>query len=910
MYTKKNVFIILLCLVSFISQAQLKVSEHRISWYPELKAFLPDTQERIAFENFAMMDEYKELPCYIVPLNEYSTEKEVSVYLSNEQVREATPQETAYLQMYEDLIAPEFNIRSQIQEYRYEFRTIACVLPIRKNQSTGNYELLTTFKLLSNTKNTDSLSVFNSKNNSSIPKNESVLAQAPFFKLRIQQNGIYRLTFQEMKKYGILQDEIKSSQIALFGNPAGMLANDNKNEKYNDDLMEIPIAIYDGGDGQFNANDYLLFYGQSATTWQWDQKVEEANFTHQVNYYDDYTYYFLSANYTQGTRKRIQDAVEVNMLPSKTIQQFIDYQYYEKDLFNPCNEGQNWVGEIFREQGAVHDFDFVFPDIILDSVIKINMALAASSASTFTLSSTQAFLAEDSMAANLNVQISLSENFCLATQSAQYRCKLRQNTPRFRLKYSKENAVISDGYLDYFNFQYYRKLKIAQGFLSFRSPEAIKNVVKFQIESLYGSVQVWKIDSLWNIENIKVTQKDKLYSFVRKDDHLAEFIAFDGNTFLSLKALDIQKIDTQNLHALNSIEYVIVAHPDFQKEAQELGELHRQNNVKTAVLLTTQVYNEFSAGIVDPSAIRRLMKMLYDKAQENKELTPPSYLLLFGDASYDVKNVLNKNSNFIPTFEPVSNGSGDGDVGDDDFAYLGTNESSANAMPDIAVGRLPVSSTEQAQNVLAKIKRYMHPYLYKEETMDQTSLNFGDWKNVITFISDDGERFDQRYEDSGQFASAIYKEEPQMNIKKIYSDAYQRYSTPKGATYPDARKALHEGMDKGALFVGYMGHSGWNAWSDEKILILEDIYKWKNSYAYPMMFSSSCTFSYFDQVAQISGGELCVLTPNGGAISMVAASRTANIGSIEKIQSDFVRYAIQKQEGIPPSIGDAYLYTK
>ncbi|MEG1572790.1 MAG: hypothetical protein RR328_04480, partial [Bacteroidales bacterium] len=320
----------------------------------------------------------------------------------------------------------------------------------------------------------------------------------------------------------ILQDEIKSSQIALFGNPAGMLANDNKNEKYNDDLMEIPIAIYDGGDGQFNANDYLLFYGQSATTWQWDQKVEEANFTHQVNYYDDYTYYFLSANYTQGTRKRIQDAVEVNMLPSKTIQQFIDYQYYEKDLFNPCNEGQNWVGEIFREQGAVHDFDFVFPDIILDSVIKINMALAASSASTFTLSSTQAFLAEDSMAANLNVQISLSENFCLATQSAQYRCKLRQNTPRFRLKYSKENAVISDGYLDYFNFQYYRKLKIAQGFLSFRSPEAIKNVVKFQIESLYGSVQVWKIDSLWNIENIKVTQKDKLYSFVRKDDHLAE----------------------------------------------------------------------------------------------------------------------------------------------------------------------------------------------------------------------------------------------------------------------------------------------------------------------------------------------------------------------------------------------------
>ena len=46
----------------------------------------------------------------------------------------------------------------------------------------------------------------------------------------------------------------------------------------------------------------------------------------------------------------------------------------------------------------------------------------------------------------------------------------------------------------------------------------------------------------------------------------------------------------------------------------------------------------------DVSAIRDFLKMLYDRP--NSQL---KYLLLFGDGSYDPKNRVPNNTNFIPT---------------------------------------------------------------------------------------------------------------------------------------------------------------------------------------------------------------------------------------------------------------------
>ncbi|GAI28057.1 unnamed protein product, partial [marine sediment metagenome] len=62
-----------------------------------------------------------------------------------------------------------------------------------------------------------------------------------------------------------------------------------------------------------------------------------------------------------------------------------------------------------------------------------------------------------------------------------------------------------------------------------------------------------------------------------------------------------------------------------------------------------QVYNEFSSGSPDVSAIRNFMKMLYDRAAIEKDI--PKYLLLFGDGSYDNLSDHEENTAYILTYQ-------------------------------------------------------------------------------------------------------------------------------------------------------------------------------------------------------------------------------------------------------------------
>jgi len=110
------------------------------------------------------------------------------------------------------------------------------------------------------------------------------------------------------------------------------------------------------------------------------------------------------------------------------------------------------------------------------------------------------------------------------------------------------------------------------------------------------------------------------------------------------------KINNQDLHNSSVKDYLIVTHPSLLSEAQRLGAWHQQNqNLRTLVVTTDQVYNEFSSGTADPSAIRDFVKMYYDKAG-NDTTKRPRYLLLFGDATYYILNRVIANPNFVPVY--------------------------------------------------------------------------------------------------------------------------------------------------------------------------------------------------------------------------------------------------------------------
>ena len=105
-------------------------------------------------------------------------------------------------------------------------------------------------------------------------------------------------------------------------------------------------------------------------------------------------------------------------------------------------------------------------------------------------------------------------------------------------------------------------------------------------------------------------------------------------------------IQNQNLHSADAnVEYVIVVHPEVQPIMFALLRLER-SNLKSIIVTPEQIYNEFSSGSQDVSAIRDFLRMLYKKPESQLK-----YLLLFGDGSYDPKERVINNTNFIPTYQ-------------------------------------------------------------------------------------------------------------------------------------------------------------------------------------------------------------------------------------------------------------------
>ena len=174
-----------------------------------------------------------------------------------------------------------------------------------------------------------------------------------------------------------------------------------------------------------------------------------------------------------------------------------------------------------------------------------------------------------------------------------------------------------------------------------------------------------------------------------------------------------------------------------------------------------KIFNEFSSGALDITAIRDFVKMIYDRGDISKK---PKALLLFGDASFDFKNHI-YNGNMVPTFESYEyNNSVSSYCSDDYYVILGDIEGywpkdpgsfkSMESM-DMGVGRLPAKTTYEADVMVDKCIHY------------KTNSNKGEWRSSLTFLGDD-EDGDVHFIDSEKLTDLSEKEFPPANINKIY----------------------------------------------------------------------------------------------------------------------------------------------
>ena len=681
---------------------------------------------------------------------------------------------------------------------------------------------------------------------------DSVLSAGQWYKVGVTETGIYKMTYSDLSSLGIDVDHIDPRDIRLFHNGGGVLDENNAGARY-DDLTEIPIVVEGENDGKFNSNDYIIFYARGPITWTYSEG--QMAYVHTPNAYDDYAYVFVTTDLGRG--KRIEKAEVISVTADVNVSEFIDYQLYDKENYNIINGGRNYYGDIIDGNGSV-TLDFDFPNAQTDRQCLVSVNLAGRN---FNPASFQVY-ADDKLLKTFSIATTTasSQSAFARIVSGSFSTTLSSDRVKVLLKHIGVQGTTSLGYVDYVSVNAWRLLTFTGSEMMFRNPEArdASKVYQYHLSNVTSATQVWDVTEPTKPVRVDGQLSGTMLKFNVRGTAGNEFVAFNGSSYHSVKL--IGAVQNQNLHGDRGYDYLIVVYPDFLEQAERLKAIHAVYDPDMNVKIATpeQIYNEFSCGAVDVSAIRDYCRMLYNDER------PLRYLLLFGGASFDYKNRTGVVT-FVPTYEaPQAADIHSSVVTDDFFCFMGDDEGALNAStPDIGAGRFPVTTVEQAEQVVSKVENYLAA---NEATMRP-------WRNVITFMCDDAES-NEFLRHSELFAEQIKTTGGEnMVVDKIYLDAYDQEETPNGQIAPEVNKALNNRMEKGTLVLNYMGHGGEVQLSAERILQRADVNSWRNGPQYPLMITGTCEFSRYDDHNRTSLGEYAFLSQYGGMVAMFTTSR-------------------------------------
>jgi len=762
-------------------------------------------------------------------------------------------------------------------------------IPLRRNPQTNQVEKLISATLVVRTQPLTVRPQLAPRNGYS-----SRLSDGEIYKVAVQNSGIYKLDYNFLKNMGVDVDNINPQRLQILGNGGEMLPELNSVNRP-DDLNELAIFVQGESDGRFDAQDYILFYAEGTVTWTYDSAA--TFFRHQLNLYDNSSYYFVKIANSNG--KRISDQPNLNTTAYNSTG-YDALAFHESELVNLLNKeqpalpptGRDWFGEGFQtRRSQTFNFSFANRQTAEPVEMRTRVVSRASSGSRFDfLANGNAVFSGTTSATNFYVYSAYGN---LLTSNPTF--TVSGNDLSIGLNYTNSSSS-AEAWLDYICINARASLQYSNG-LTFRDQRTLAHSSStFQLNGTNGNVIVWDITDPANIKRQETTGGNNLSFGTTTANILREFVAFDGSNFPNPTAMG--RIPNQNLHAIsNPPALLIVYHPNFAGAAQRLSAHRNQTTgISSQAVDIMQVYNEFSSGKEDLTAIRDFAKMLYDRNQGADTLR---YLLLFGNGSFDYKNISmseEANSDFIPSFQTIESLNPLGAYTTDDyFALLDNNEGNVNADQDldIAVGRLPVATALEADRMVDKIINY-----------ELSPAMFGDWRNQIAFIADD-EDGNLHFNDAETASRLAIREDSLLNIDKIYLDAFVQQSTGGGNRYPEVNDAILRRIFKGALVVNYIGHGADDGVAQERIFTNVEINSLTNEHKLPLFITATCSFSPFEDPNIVSAGELLVLNPQGGAIGLLTTVRVVLADANATLTNNTFKVIFkQKPNGKMPTVGE------
>jgi len=687
----------------------------------------------------------------------------------------------------------------------------------------------------------------------------SVLSEGNWFKFSVDTTGVFKIDKSLLQEIGISTNNLNPKKIHIYGNGGELLPESNGSFRY-DDLQENALFVDGEEDNSFDANDYILFYAKGPHSWSVNTTSQEV--THKQNIYSDKAYYFITVNNEDG--KRIQNAVPISGTPVTEITTFNDYIFYENETSNLFATGRRWLGEEFSLENQ-QTFEIPFPNAVQNESLKIRVRAVGVSGLT------------SSMKVNVNSQELFSLNFLAISSDSNNMASDRIGSENFSttsstvsvlLDYDNGGNPSARAYLDFIEISGKKQL-ISDGLqFSFRNFSAANTsgIVEYQLQNSQNIYQIWEVTDHTNVTMIaNESSSSTNFSFKAVGGDLKEYIVVSKNDYYIPETVSNASIENQNLHAIKDINYLLITTSEFLEQAQRIANYHIENSELTAkVVLLDEIYNEFSSGSKDITGIRDFIRHIYNT--NSSDSTKLKFVCFFGDASYDYKDRIASNNNVVPVYlASESFNLASSYVTDDFFAMLEENEGtmSSNHSMDVATGRIPVSTQQQASEVVDKILR------------DYNLDSYGDWRNTITLVADDIDKDVDSTIQSGVeiIADDIKENKPVFNVNKIYADSYVQQNSSGGERYPSVKSSITSAVETGTLVFDYFGHGGENGFAQERFLDVPQIKGFVNENTLPLFITVTCSFSRFDNPQRTSAGEFTLWNTRGGAASMITTTR-------------------------------------
>ncbi|WP_405379162.1 type IX secretion system sortase PorU [Nonlabens sp. Asnod3-A02] len=700
----------------------------------------------------------------------------------------------------------------------------------------------------------------------------SILASGNWYRFKVERTGVNRISRSFLSNLGIDVNSIDPARIKVYGQGGTSLPLVNSDDQLFD-APEVAITVTGGEDGRFDNGDEILFYGIATNT---DYVSENDSF---INPYTDESFYYLTVDGAIG--KRILPFVQPSAVPAITYDYYYARQHHEVDLVNIASIGRVWYGERFDfEPEQVFEFEFENVRSTLPAVVRIATGAVSDNDTSMSFSLNDVALGTSSLSGVAGQNIRAAARATLLVSNA----SISSDMVSVNVSYDNSGNPGASGYLDYISLEIPQSLTGKNEQFRFDVPNAASQsgVVEYQFSNASQISEVWDITDVNNVRKVTNNLQDATFSFTDNGGQTKEYLAVDSSDFYNVVSVRNSTVVNQNLKGtifndrsgnFRDIDYLIITAEFLQSEAQRLANYHiTESNLNTKVVTLQEIYNEFSEGKQDISAIRNFVRYVYDNASSPANRV--QFVNLFGDASYDYKDRLRIRDNIVPSYLSLESTSLTASFCTDDFfAFMDNGEGTvaANNLMDIAVGRMIVSDIQEAREMVDKVISYT------------AEPAFNKWRNNIALIGDDVDILSDRIlqENVNDLGDEIFLNRPDYNVNKILLDSYEQFSTAGGPKYPDAVNDIRDAFEQGSLVINYFGHGNEDGLAREFIITQSLVQNLRNPNTLPLFISVTCEFTRFDNPLRVSGGELTYLNPEGGAIASVATNRLifVNVGA-------------------------------